>query len=548
MKACLVCLNAKYIHASPAPYVLLAGIRRYGERVTDAEILEGTVNEDEGAILERISAHRPDFVGFCCYIWNVDLVLRLCGRIRERMPDTRLCLGGPEVGYRAEQLLKDHPEIDCVISGEGERSLARLLDALACGAEPQGTCGLHYRRGEETVSVPEAEPEEEFLSPLDGGYADRLNGRIAYYESSRGCPFRCAFCLSGRCGRVRQYDAERAARDLARLAASGTRTVKLVDRTFNSDRARARRILEALIQRSGRDFPSDVTFHFELSGQLLDEETLRVIERAPIGLFQFEIGLQSTNADTLRAIGRSVDYERILSVTRRLVSFGNCHVHLDLIAGLPHETLASWEEGFERAYAARPHMLQLGFLKLLSGTELDERREEYGLVASSAPPYEILSTPTMTADALSALHAFEEAFDRLYNSGRHRRTLHYLTDTAGISPLSLFRRIGKSLKDSPASGLDALTERLLTLFSEHPRVVRDRLLDAMMTDRIATNQNTHLPPFLVRYDRRIAIDRARRRDKIPRGYASLSDGSLLSARYTKKNPVSGEYELETIQI
>ena len=193
-------------------------------------------------------------------------------------------------------------------------------------------------------------------------------------------------------------------------------------------------------------------------------------------------------------------------------------------------------------------MLQLGFLKLLSGTELDERRAEYGLIASAAPPYEILETPTMTAQELRALHNFEKAFDRLYNSGRHKRTLDYLTETAGVPPLALFRAMGESLADTPANGLDALSERLLAIFSEHSGVERERLLDAMILDRIATNRNTHLPPFLVRYDRRIATDKARHSDKIPRGYASLSDGSLISASYTEKNPVTGEYKLERIQI
>ena len=221
-------------------------------------------------------------------------------------------------------------------------------------------------------------------------------------------------------------------------------------------------------------------------------------------------------------------------------------MHLDLIAGLPHETLASWERGFHEALSARPQMLQLGFLKLLPGTKLDQKRKEFGLIASPEPPYEVTETPSLRADELAALHRLETAFDRLYNSGRHRRTIHYLTEVAGIEPLAFYREVGESLAASPAVGLDALTERLLLLYGEGRGADRALLLDAMLTDRIATNRNSRLPTYLKRYDPRIKRHRARMRDGIPRGYASLSDGRLLAAEYTEKHPVTGEYELKEI--
>ncbi len=545
MKALLVCLNAKYVHASPAPYLLRAGIRKFGKQVTDIAVLDATVNEAEDFLFSQILSENADFIGFSTYIWNSCVVFRLARRIKAALPSTLICLGGPETASRGSILLSEHPELDFVLEGEGECSLPALLDVLAEGRAPYGIDGLSFRDGGLISSTP-PRPLPKWLSPMDGGYAEALRGRIAYLETSRGCPFHCAFCLSSEEKPVRMIDEETAVKRMIKVASSGVRTVKLVDRTFNADPARALRILKVLAAGVGRDFPRGVTFHFELSGELLDEPTILFLCSAPVGLFQFEIGLQSTNPAVLSAIGRATRYARTLDSARRLSDSGRCHIHLDLIAGLPFETVTSWEKGFLLALSARPQMLQLGFLKLLPGTRLDREREKYSLIASPEPPYAILETSTMSRAELDGLRRFEAAFDRLYNSGRHKRTLHYLIGEAGIFPLTLFREIGESLAESPAVGLDLLCERLLSLYGDAEGVERERLVDAMLTDRIATNRNTHLPSFLRRYDRRIALHKAATKDGIARGYAPLSDGRLLAARYAERDPISGEYELEEI--
>jgi hypothetical protein len=345
---------------------------------------------------------------------------------------------------------------------------------------------------------------------------------------------------------VRFFDPSVAISELIALANSETRSVKLVDRTFNADRERARRIWQALIDGYGVSYPKGVTFHFEIEASLLDNASLFLLRSAPRGLFQFEIGLQSTNPRTLEAIGRAKDFTRILSVVSELASFGNIALHLDLIAGLPFETRESFISGFHAAYATRPHMLQLGFLKLLHGTRLREAAEHYGICFRDDPPYTVLETATLSAEELGEICLVESAFDRLYNSGRHRRTLAYLHGVLPISPYDLYLCVGRSLSASSADGLDALTERLLSLFAPNAGALREGLVDAMLTDRLATNPNRYCPPFLSRFDRRIALLRAQSKGRERKNFALLSDGSILEATVTERDPITGEFPIRIL--
>ena len=546
MNALLVCLNAKYVHASAAPYALLAGIRKFGRSVRSATILEGTVNESEEALLSRILAANPDFIGFSCYIWNIQIVLSLVERLKQSGCRADICLGGPEVSSRAEQVLSGFRSVDFVLVGEGEASLPCLLDAIKLNAPFDTVPGLAYRI-EGGVCVTNAGPYDGTPpSPLAAGYAEHLNGRIAYYETSRGCPFHCSFCLSGQKVGCRFFDESTAVSELISLACSGSRTIKLVDRTFNADRERAKRIWRALIEGYGVSYPNGVTFHFEIEASLLDEESFLLLASAPKGLFQLEIGLQSTNPETLSAIGRSKDARKVLGAAKRLSQCGNLTVHLDLIAGLPFESYDSFILGFESAYDAEPRMLQLGFLKLLHGTALRDTATRYGIAFSLEPPYTVEETATFTKEELHSLHVMEAAFDRLYNSGRHRRALKYLHKTLSVSPFAFYLTVGRSLEEAPAKGLDALTERLLDLFAPSAGELRERLIDAMLADRLATNPNRHLPPFLARYDRKIAVLRAQSKGKTRKNYAPLSDGRILEATVDHRDPVSGEYPLRVL--
>ena len=548
LRVTVTCINSKYIHSSLAPWCLLSGIRTYGNGTIDSCVTEGTINETDGVLLTRLRETQPDVVCFCCYIWNITTVLRLAQRIKEEDPSVRIVLGGPEVSYNAAAVLKN-PFVDYVLSGEGEYPLARLLDTLAAGGDAVGLPGVSCRTAQGLHLAEPYVSDDIPPSPYVPEYTASLGGRIAYLETSRGCPFSCAFCLSGRCGRVRYYPEERAENELILLANSGTSTVKLVDRTFNADRGRALRLWRFIAENYGTRIPKGVCFHFEIAGDLLDEEALTVLSEAPPGLFQLEIGLQSFHPETLAAVCRKTDTERLVTNIRHLLACNNVTVHLDLIAGLPCEDLVTCFDSFRTAYRLRPHQLQLGFLKRLHGSLLAEQPERYPGEFAAEPPYEVRSTPWLSAADLRVLHTVEESFDRVYNSGRFRRTLTYLTDTVGVDPVALFRALGEALPPSPS--LDELTALVWRTASSWDGVDVNALYDAMVCDRIATNPAGVLPPYLDKHPqerrrlKRLADTdaRLRRPSGVKRGTGLLTDGTLVYADHTAPHPVTGEYDL-----
>ncbi|SHI10082.1 Radical SAM superfamily enzyme YgiQ, UPF0313 family [Sporobacter termitidis DSM 10068] len=557
MRAVICALNSKFVHSSLAAWYLLAGVETYGAGGVTAEVLEGTVNEDFHAVAARIIDKKPDAIGFGCYIWNIGFVKKLLPAIKKALPGAAVILGGPEVSYNAGEVLNSAPLVDFIISGEGEEPLARLLNALAEGAPVDGIPGVCFRRGGEIVAAPPHCPAGEPPNPYGKAYLAALNGRLAYLETSRGCPFSCAFCLSGREGKVRYFGLDRAKRDILLLGASGTRTVKFVDRTFNADRARAREIFGFIIGNYGAAIPPGVCFHFEIAGDLLDGETLTLLETAPKGAIQFEIGLQSFNGKTLAAINRKTDTARLKENIGRLVSFGSIHVHIDLIAGLPREAMRSFAGSFDAAYALRPHMLQLGFLKLLHGADMRARPDAYPCRYDPAPPYEVLETPWLTAPELKRLHGAEDALERLYNSGRFRRTLCYVLERTGMTPFALFMSAGDFLAEREVCRLplDDFTALALEFFGALEGVERAALRDALVCDRLATNSTGRLPRVLQSQSGRIkpvmtAVNAANPLKKgVKRGFALLQgENAAVYADYTDKDPVTGEYALHKVLL
>lgn len=548
MRAVICGLNSQYIHSTLAPWCLLAGVRAYAPLVS-AEVVEGTVNESPDAVFTRIVEKAPQVVSFSCYIWNIEAVLRLTARLKRALPGLRVVLGGPEVSYRAKDVLQREPSVDYVLSGEGERPFAMLLTALSCNSSLDEIPGLCYRDGDTIIEREPYVTNELPPSPYCEEYFQTLGGRIAYLETSRGCPFSCAFCLSGRCGGVRYYPMERAQNEILLLANSGAKTVKFVDRTFNADRKRALSIIRFIREHYGVDIPRDVCFHFEIAGDLLDEETLIVLSESPAGLFQMEIGIQSFHAPTLAAIARKTDIERLKRNVRRLLACQTVHVHIDLIAGLPKEDLNLFAESFNAAYSLSPHMLQLGFLKLLYGAPMRENPAKYPCEYSKLPPYEVTGTPWLNEAELQRLHRIETVLDRLYNSGRFRRTLSYLLNTTGDTPFRLFDRLGEYLPHERVS-LDAYTERLYAACSAWDNVNAETLRAHMACDRIATNPSGILPPCLRMGEserkrlKRLADtdERFCRPTSVKRGTAYV-DGQLVYADYTVPHPVTGDYPL-----
>ncbi len=554
MKVVFCSLNSQYIHSSLAPWCLAAGVTAYADAAVEAQVLEGTVNEPLSAVVERLVALAPDAVGCSCYIWNITRMRQLAAAVKAALPQCFVFFGGPEVSYCAETVLRDLPCVDAVVSGEGERPVAALTSALCKGEAIDGIGGVSVRDGDRVVVAAPYLTAEIPPSPYTDAYFEALGGRIAYLETSRGCPYSCAFCLSGRCGTVRQYPMERVKRELLLLANSGTKTVKLVDRTFNADRRRAREIWAFLMEQYGEGFPRDVCFHFEIAGDLLNEETFVLLSEAPRGLFQMEAGLQSFHEPTLAAVHRKTDTARLTENIRKLMASGNIHLHIDLIAGLPYETADIFADGVDRAIALSPHTLQLGFLKLLHGAPMREDRDAYPCEYADAPPYEVITTPWMTADQLRQLHGVEQALDRLYNSGRFRRTLAYVVGQTGLSAFSVLQTLSQACEGQDLShiSLDAYTALVWDAFRVMAGVDTEQLRDVMIEDRLSANPSAILPPCLrVRVDetkrlKRLADTDPRyaRPDGVRRGVACLSDGRTLTfADCHRRHPVTGQYTL-----
>ena len=552
-KVALCCLNSKYIHSSLAPWCIYTSAKKRCSADISLKVIDGTVNENKEVLLERLIECEPDVIAFSCYIWNIKTVLSLCGKLRLQKPDVRIILGGPEVSYRQREILEDNPSVDFVASGEGEVTVPELINRLHLGLDTD-IPAVSYRTADGLHIDSRPAPTDESISPYCEEYFSALNGRIAYIESSRGCPFSCAFCLSGRLGRVRYIDTERVKNEMVRLATMGAKTVKFVDRTFNCSKERAGGLLSFINEQYGKAIPEGTCFHFEIAADLLDDTLFDIIGRLPVGAVQFEIGIQSFNEATLRAINRKTDIERVVTNIQKLISFGNCHIHIDLIAGLPEEKYEFFVNGFNRAYGLRANMLQLGFLKILPGTPMAEDKEKYPCVYNSEPPYEVVSTPWISEGELDKLRIAENELDRLCNSGRFRRTLDYVLNSANISPYELFFGFGMYLEAIGEKGsipLDKYTNIAFDYFASLEGTDKGKLRDAMIYDRIATNNSGVIPERLKIADGNMKKIRnlIKEEDPINKGtnrtVAILySENRAIYCDYENLNTVTGEYQVK----
>ena len=549
MDVLILALNSKYIHSSLAPWYLQSAIQ---EAVADSLVLEHTINEKIEDILADVLMRKPKILAISVYIWNVKMVYTLAEQVKAYLPQTKIVLGGPEVAYNPAEVLEQSPSVDFVISGEGEQPFLALCEHLLFGKvllQP----GISYRaESKNYIAEPyigTATPK----SPYTEAYFEALNGRIAYFESSRGCPYSCAYCLSGRCEGMRFFDMEYVRENLLKLAASGTKTIKFVDRTFNADRRRAREIFSLILKQRGVSFPEDVCFHFELSGDLLDDATFDLLRAVPPGLFQFEIGIQSFHPETICAIRRKTDSETLKQRISQLVEMGNAHIHTDLIAGLPYEDYKTFKNSFDAAYALGADMLQLGFLKILHGTELERRADEYGLRHSAEPPYEVYETPWLSHEDIANLKLAEVAVDRLHNSGRFRRTLA-LCIPKFPRAFDFFLNAGKAICGQRS--LDDLTDRLYAFLCERLPSVIEEIRDAMVCDRLATNSSKALPRSLYRADPNLLTVRKRlnadpttaERPQVRRSIALLYHSHrAVYADYIRENH-RGEYPLGFLSL
>ncbi len=548
MKILLCSLNSQYIHSSLAPWCLVAGLREYGRQDWQTGVLEGTVNQSSEDVAEQIITQQPDVVGFSCYIWNILRVHEVISLVKRGLENCTVVVGGPEVGYCPERVLRDHPEIDYVLTGEGEWSFAELCRCIEQKERPD-LPGVTLRHNGGFVTYPPKELDCP-PSPYTQEYFSALQGRIAYLETSRGCPYSCAYCLSARCGKLKFYPIERAKDELVKLANSGTKTVKLVDRTFNAHRERSKELFRFLIENTGKLFPSHVCFHFEIAGDLLDDETLNLLAGAPAGLFQLEIGIQSFHSETLTYIRRKTDLDRLCQGVKRLLAPANIHVHVDLIAGLPLEDFSTFMESVNRAYELDAHMLQVGFLKLLHGSPMEDDPHRYPGQFCETPPYEVEQTPWLTARDLNRLKKLEWAVDKLYNSGRFRSSLTYLLGQTGWQPAQLFLYLGEQAQVPAGASLDLVAQQLFILGADMPGVDKGVLRDVMTVDYLTHVKGGKLPAFLQVKDRRLKdlVKQLRKepetapRSGVQRGVALLYHPLQgVYVDYDTAQPITGEY-------
>ena len=422
MNVVLSTLNSKFIHSSLA----LRYLKAYGEAHGQAyDIVEYTINMPVLHILSDITEHDIDVLGFACYIWNIEMTLHVVDMVKAVRPDIKIVLGGPEVSFTADELLERCPNIDYIVQGEGEEAFHALVTALQLGNDGLNPVipGVRGRRNGSILGSAEA-VEIRDLSTIPFPYTeedmDDLEHKIIYYESSRGCPFSCQYCLSGNKNTVRFFPQERTLEELQWFIDHGVKQVKFVDRTFNCAPHHHRPLMEFM-----RDSDTDMNFHLEMEPELMTEWETNILCETPPGRIQIEVGVQSTHKKTLDAINRYNDWPYIQKSIRPIIQAGRTHVHMDLIVGLPHEDFNRFGQSFNDLFSLQPHALQIGFLKLLKGSGV-RRMREYKYVADPLAPYEVLSTHVLPYDDVRFLKYLEDVFERFYNSERFRTTFGYI--------------------------------------------------------------------------------------------------------------------------
>jgi len=437
MKVLLTALSAKAIHKSLAPWCLKAYCDTY---VPDCEVIvqEHTVNDRLGDIVRKLYQSAPDIVGFSCYIWNIEHVTKAASMLKKYLPNCLIVLGGPEVSFEAD--CSAYPFADYIIQGAGEISFAKLLEELKASKAPYGKI-IKSQSPPDLNELPSPYTEAYYKSFAESRMGS-IENQLIYFESSRGCPFSCTYCLSSTFDGVDELALERVFAELDHLTAKGAKCIKFVDRTFNANRKRAGEILGYILAKE-----TGCTFHFEVAADLFDVELLELVSRMPKGRVQFEIGIQSTNPETLKEINRVMDIDRVLEAIQTLISYGNCHIHVDLIAGLLFETLETFAKGIDACLNVRPHMLQLGFLKLLKGTKIRESSAEYKYVYNNFAPYEVFQSESMCFADLMKLGDIETVIDKFYNSGVFKHATNYAFNHIFKRPYDLFEALADFCKD-----------------------------------------------------------------------------------------------------
>ena len=539
MKILLAACNAKYIHSNLAVYDLQAYAAEYADHIV---LKEYTINQQKDDIMRDIYLEHPDVVCVSCYIWNVSFVKELMADLTKILPDADFWAGGPEVSYDAEKFLTENPEFKGVMVGEGEETFRELAGYYVekNSQDLKDMTGICYKDGEKIIHNGWRQIMD--LSSIPFIYKDLsdFKNRIIYYESSRGCPFSCSYCLSSIDKKLRFRDTEMVKKELQFFIDNKVPQVKFVDRTFNCKHDHAMAIWKYI-----NEHDNGVTnFHFEISADLLREEELQEMSTMRPGLIQLEIGVQSTNPDTIKAIHRTMDFEKLKGIVDRIHSFGNIHQHLDLIAGLPYEDYDSFRHSFNDVYALKPQQLQLGFLKVLKGSHMMEMCQEYGIVYKTREPYEVLSTKWLDYDHVLKLKTVENMVEVYYNSGQFQNTLEYLE---GFFPdtFSIYERLGNFYMEKGYGDVSHTRMRryeiLLEFLEDVSDISMDQVKDQMVYD-LYLRENLKSRPGFSRdqkpFERQIWD--FRKREKVAKNahVEVFADGKVLLFDYADRDPLT----------
>ena len=539
MKILLAACNAKYIHSNLAVYDLQVYAAKYADHII---LKEYTINQQKDDIMRDIYLEHPDVVCVSCYIWNISFVKELMADLTKILPDADFWAGGPEVSYDAEKFLAENPEFTGVMVGEGEETFLELSGHYIeqSPADLKDITGVCYRDGEKIVHNGWRQIMD--LSSIPFIYKDLADfkNRIIYYESSRGCPFSCSYCLSSIDKKLRFRDTEMVKKELQFFIDNKVPQVKFVDRTFNCKHDHAMAIWKYI-----NEHDNGVTnFHFEISADLLREEELQEMSTMRPGLIQLEIGVQSTNPDTIKAIHRTMDFEKLKGIVNRIHSFGNIHQHLDLIAGLPYEDYDSFRRSFNDVYALKPQQLQLGFLKVLKGSHMMEMCQEYEIVYKTREPYEVLSTKWLDYDHVLKLKSVENMVEVYYNSGQFQNTLEYLE---GFFPdaFSIYEGLGRFYMEKGYGDVSHTRMRryeiLLEFLENVPEISMDKVKDQMVYDLYLRENLKSRPGFAKDqkpFERQIWD--FRKREKVAKNahVEVFADGTVLLFNYADRDPLT----------
>ena len=548
MKILLAACNAKYIHSNLAVYDLKAYSSDYDEHVI---LREYTINQPKDEILKDIYSSGADVVCFSCYIWNISFVRELIRDLVKILPKTAFWAGGPEVSYDAEKFLTEMPEMTGVMVGEGEKTFHDLLEFYIDEKDSlEEISGIAYRTGDKIIHNGWRELMDLSAIPFVYEHLEKFENRIIYYESSRGCPFSCSYCLSSIDKKLRFRDLELVKKELQFFLDHRVPQVKFVDRTFNCKHEHAMTIWEYILEHDN----GVTNFHFEISADLLREEEMELMSQMRPGLIQLEIGVQSTNPETIRAIHRHMDLKKLEHCVNRVHSFRNIHQHLDLIAGLPYEDYDTFHQSFNDVYQMKPDQLQLGFLKVLKGSLMQKEAEGYGIVYKEKEPYEVLSTNWLTYGEVLKLKMVESMVEVYYNSGQFWHTLEYLVPLEKDA-FTFYEKLGSFYEKKGYSEISHSRMRryeiLLEYLQEETDVPTEVAAQKMLYDLYLREKLKKRPAFAPdqkQYE--TAVWNYRKNNQVSKTahIEVFENGTVILFDYEKRDPLSKNAYTEVVQL